>query len=70
MELAGTKFKAFAAFLTGETSDQPAGTALGADKKGIRMVCGDGQILCVTEVQAPGKKRMKAVDYLRGHPIF
>ena len=37
---------------------------------GIRMVCGDGQILCVTEVQAPGKKRMKAVDYLRGHPIF
>ena len=70
MELAGTKFKVFAAFLTGETSDQPAGTALGADKKGIRMVCGDGQILCVTEVQAPGKKRMKAVDYLRGHPIF
>ena len=70
MELAGTKFQVFAAFLTGETSDQPAGTALGADKKGIRMVCGDGQILCVTEVQAPGKKRMKAVDYLRGHPIF
>lgn len=70
MELAGTKFKVFAAFLTGETSDQPAGTALGADKKGIRMVCGDGGILCITEVQAPGKKRMKAVDYLRGHPIF
>lgn len=70
MELAGTKFKVFAAFLTGETSEEPAGTALGADKKGIRMVCGDGGILCVTEVQAPGKKRMKAVDYLRGHPIF
>lgn len=66
----GTKFKVFASLLTGEKENQPAGTALGADKKGIRMVCGDGGVLCITEVQAPGKKRMKAVDYLRGHPIF
>lgn len=70
MELKGTKFKVFASLLTGEKENQPAGTALGADKKGIRMVCGDGGVLCITEVQAPGKKRMKAVDYLRGHPIF
>lgn len=70
MELKGTKFKVFASLLTGETEDQPAGTVLGSDKKGIRMVCGDGGVLCVTEVQAPGKKRMKAVDYLRGHPIL
>lgn len=69
MELSGTKFKVFAAFLTGEKEQQAAGTVLGADKKGIRMVCGDGGVLCITEVQAPGKKRMKAVDYLRGHPI-
>lgn len=70
MELAGTKFKVFAAFVTDDTSKEPAGTTLGSDKKGIRMVCGDGVVLCVTEVQAPGKKRMRAVDYLRGHPIF
>ena len=70
MELQGTKFKVFASLLTGETEEQPAGMVLGADKIGIRVVCGDGGILCVTEVQAPGKKRMKAVDYLRGHPIL
>lgn len=70
MELKGTKFKVFASLLTGETVEQPGGTVLGADKKGIRMVCGDGEVLCITEVQAPGKKRMKAVDYLRGHPIL
>lgn len=70
MELKGTKFKVFASLLTGETVEQPGGTVLGADKKGIRMVCGDGGVLCITEVQAPGKKRMKAVDYLRGHPIL
>lgn len=69
-EVKGTKFKVFASLLTGETSDQPAGTPLGADKKGILMVCGDGNVLCITEVQAPGKKRMKAADYLRGHPIL
>lgn len=70
MELKGTKFKVFASLLTDETEERPAGTVLGADKNGIRMVCGDGGILCITEVQAPGKKRMKAVDYLRGHPIL
>lgn len=70
MELKGTKFKVFASLLTGETVEQPGGTVLGSDKKGIRMVCGDGGVLCITEVQAPGKKRMKAVDYLRGHPIL
>lgn len=70
MELKGTRFKVFASLLTGETVEQPGGTVLGSDKKGIRMVCGDGGVLCITEVQAPGKKRMKAVDYLRGHPIL
>lgn len=69
MELNGMKFKVFAAQLTGRQTDQPAGTVLGADLQGLQMVCGDGELLCITEVQAPGKKRMKAVDYLRGHPI-
>ena len=60
----------FASLLTGENENQRAGAVLGADKKGIRVVCGDGGVLCITEVQAPGKKRMKATDYLRGHPIL
>ena len=40
-----------------------------ADKKGISVVCGDGQILRITELQAAGGKRMSAAAYLLGHPI-
>ena len=69
-ELCGVGFKIFSAQLTGERSEREPGTVLGADKKGILVVCGDGCILRITELQAPGKKRMRAVDYLNGHPLF
>lgn len=69
-EIAGTTFKIFSVEETDATSDQPAGTVLGADKKGINVVCGDGKVLRILELQAPGKKRMRAVDYLRGHALF
>lgn len=69
MALAGHQFKVYAAEETGESTDQLAGTLVGTDKRGICMACGDGKILRVLELQAPGKKRMKAPDYLRGHPI-
>ena len=38
-------------------------------KQGIEIACAEGQTLMITELQAPGKKRMKAADFLRGHPI-
>ena len=69
MELAGNQFKVYAAEETGESTAQPAGTLVGTDKRGICMACGDGKVLRILELQAPGKKRMKAPDYLRGHPI-
>lgn len=68
-ELWGQSFKILAVEETGVRSGQSAGTVLGADKKGINVVCGDGQVLRILELQAPGKKRMRAVDYLRGHPL-
>jgi methionyl-tRNA formyltransferase len=40
------------------------------DKTGILMACGDGKVLRIVELQAAGKKRMKAADYLRGHAIL
>ena len=46
-----------------------AGSIVSAGKNGIEFVCGDGKTLLITELQAPGKKRMKAADYLLGHPI-
>jgi len=69
-ELGGETFKIFAVEETGECSEKSAGTVLGADKKGINVACGDGRVLRILELQAPGKKRMRAVDYLRGHPLF
>ena len=44
------------------------GSVVSADNEGLKVVCG-GKVLIVTELQAPGKKRMKAGDYLRGHNI-
>ncbi|PIR16780.1 MAG: methionyl-tRNA formyltransferase [Deltaproteobacteria bacterium CG11_big_fil_rev_8_21_14_0_20_49_13] len=46
-----------------ETKERP-GTIIGLDK-GIFVATGFGQ-LCILEVQAPGKKRMPAVEYLKG----
>ena len=36
---------------------------------GIEVACANGETVMVTELQAAGKKRMKASDYLLGHPI-
>ena len=69
-EIKGQTFKIFAVEETGMDSTQGAGTLLGADRQGINVVCGDGKVLRILELQAPGKKRMRAVDYLRGHPLF
>lgn len=70
MEIKGQTFKIFAVEETGMDSTQGAGTLLGTDKQGINVVCGDGKVLRILELQAPGKKRMRAVDYLRGHPLL
>ncbi len=67
-ELEGKTFKAYASTLAGSTEKAP-GTLLGSDKQGILFACGDGKALRLTELQAPGKKRMKAADFLRGHKI-
>jgi methionyl-tRNA formyltransferase len=40
------------------------GAALG--KEGLAVSCGDGRAILVGEIQAPGKRRMSAADYLRG----
>ena len=69
MELEGTTLKVFDAGTSETISDKAPGTIVGADKRGIEIVCGGGHTLLVTQVQAPGKKRMSAADYLRGHKI-
>ncbi|MFD2638221.1 methionyl-tRNA formyltransferase [Piscibacillus salipiscarius] len=49
-----------------KSTDQPAGTIIGLDQDGILVSTGDLKVLKITELQVPGKKRVKAEDFLRG----
>jgi methionyl-tRNA formyltransferase len=44
------------------------GTVLSADAQGVRIACGDG-VLCVTELQRAGGKRLAVADFLRGFDL-
>lgn len=70
MELDGKSFRVFAADYTEQKTDKAPGSVVRADDEGIVIACADGQCLRITELQAPGKKRMSAADFLRGHRIF
>lgn len=68
-QLGGNRCKVFSAvILDGGTAAAP-GTVLAAGKEGIDVACGGGTVLRITELQPDGGRRMKAADYLRGHPI-
>jgi len=53
-----------------EVTDQhlQGGTVLSADASGVRVACGEG-VLCLTQLQRPGGKRLGAADFLRGCPL-
>ncbi len=67
--LGDTSFKLFGAEKTENRSQQAPGTVISAGKKGIEVVCGGGETLFITELQAAGGKRMAAAAYLLGHPM-
>ena len=69
MELNGSVYKVFAAEYTDTRTDKAPGVLVAADEKGIEIACADGETIRVTQLQAPGKKRMAAADFLRGHPL-
>jgi len=69
MELSGETLKVYAAEYTSVRTDKAPGSVVSADNRGIAIACGGGDTVLITELQAPGKKRMKAADFLRGHPI-
>jgi len=48
--------------------DAGYGQILSADADGVRVVTGDG-VLCVTELQRAGGKRLPAADFLRGFAL-
>ena len=47
----------------------PAGTIVTADHGMLSVVCGDGRILRVVEIQPEGKRTMNARDFLAGHRL-
>ena len=69
MELEGKTYRVFgAAYSTTHTEKRP-GSVVSAGEKGIEIACAGGETLYITELQAPGKKRMRAADFLRGHAL-
>ncbi|MFI3251094.1 MAG: methionyl-tRNA formyltransferase, partial [Eubacteriales bacterium] len=69
MELSGEMVKVFGSTLPEGSTEKEVGTILSANKNGIDIACAEGTILRITELQAQGKRRMSADDYLRGNPI-
>ena len=67
--LDGIRCKIIRTSLLEEGTNQPPGTVVQADKKGLRAACGDGRVLEILELQPDGKKAMSAAAFLMGHPI-
>ncbi len=66
MTLQGTLLKVHTSVLV--TGSGRPGEILGLTKTGLQVACGTGAIE-IREIQAEGRKRMRAVDYFRGHPL-
>ncbi len=64
----GVRCKILRTVPAGEAGKAAPGTVLQADKKGLRVACGDGA-LEILELQPDGKKAMAASAFLMGHPI-
>ena len=67
--ISGDTVKLYRSAVPGKAVSAAPGTIVAAGKDGIDIACGDGQVLRVLELQAPGSRRMSAADYLRGHPL-
>lgn len=69
MELDGVRCKVLRTAVTGEATGKTPGTIVQADKKGLKIACGDGKVLELVTIQPDGKKAMAATAFLMGHPI-
>ena len=67
----GEELKLFGALATEEGGDEgstKAGEVIGIDRTGMLVACGDGAVR-VLQVQAPGKRRITALEFARGRGI-
>lgn len=68
-EIDGVRCKILRTVLTGETTGKCAGQPVQADKRALKIACGNGEVLEIAELQPDGKKAMAATAFLLGHPI-
>ena len=68
-EIDGVRCKIIRTAMTGETTGKEPGMFVQADKKGLKVACGAGEVLEIVELQPDGKKAMAATAFLLGHPI-
>lgn len=68
-EFDGLKFKVFKAEKLGNDTKGGNPGSIIPNKDGVEVVCGDGTIL-INQLQPPGKRRMAAADFLRGHKLW
>jgi methionyl-tRNA formyltransferase len=68
----GEVIKVWSAYAAADTDIEPTtnvgGTVLSADDSGVRIACSEG-ILCITELQKAGGKRLPVAEFLRGFDI-
>ena len=67
--ITGEPVKLWGAQVVEQHTHSAPGSIVSANKEGIDIACGDGQVLHILELQASGKKRMTAAAYLAGNPI-
>ena len=67
-QLGAEVIKLWRATVENTLHNQLPGTVLSADAQGVRVACGEG-VLCVTELQRAGGKRLSAADFLHGFPL-
>jgi methionyl-tRNA formyltransferase len=60
-------FRARASGTSGATS--AAGTVVAVDARGLHVACGDGGVIVIREVQAPGRKRLTAAQFAAGRGV-
>lgn len=68
-DIDGVHCKLVRTALTGAVTEKAPGTYVQADKRGLRIACGDGRVLDILELQPDGKRPMTATAFLMGHPI-
>ena len=67
-QLGADVIKLWRATVENTAHQKPAGTVISADEHGVRVACGEG-VLCVTELQRAGGKRLSAADFLHGFAL-